>query len=108
MVSNKRYEEQADFYDKRIESLERDINYWRDKYFNTVTDHARRASEADVYKSILVKQGVLGEQSTYTDETFMFEGKIYKPISYHLDLEPDRGVALTVDFVSVGGGNNLC
>lgn len=101
MVSNKRYEEQADFYDKRIESLERDINYWRDKYFNTVTDHARRASEADVYKSILVKQGILGESNGYTDETFMFEGKIYRPISYQLNMEPDRDVGLMVDFVRV-------
>ena len=101
MVSNKRYEELADFYEKRLELLERDAEYWRDKFYETINKSVKGASEADIYKSILVKQGVLGEQSTYTDETFMFEGKIYKPISYHLTMEPDCGVALTVDFVRV-------
>lgn len=79
--------------------LERDVKDWRDKYIKSIIDRTKRASEADVYKSILVKQGILGESNRYSDETFMFEGKIYRPRSYNLTMEPDRDVELTVDFV---------
>ena len=96
-----KYSEMVDFYEKRIESLERDVNYWRDRYIEIINDHVKHASEADIYKSILVKQGILGEQNRYSDETFMFEGKIYRPVSYHLTMEPDRDVELGVDFVRV-------
>lgn len=106
MVSNKRHEEQANWYYKEIERIKKDRDYWRELYCKTATDNVRRSSEADVYKSILVKHGILGEPNKHSDETFMFEGNIYKPISYHLTREVGSQVELTVDFIRVKEGNN--
>lgn len=101
MVSNKHYEEMIEFYDKETERLIKDRDYFRDMWHTSTIDHLRRANEADVYKSILVKHGILGEPNKHSDETFVFEGKIYKPISYHLTREVGCQVELTVDFVRV-------
>lgn len=101
MVSNKRYEEQANFYDQELERIEKDRDYWRKKYYDVLIDCTKRTGEADIYKSILVKQGILDEPRRYSDELFMFEGKIYRPISFSLTMEPERNAELTVDFIRV-------
>jgi hypothetical protein len=97
MVSNKQYEELKDFYDKEIERLKTGSDYWRDRYIECV----RHANEVDIYKSILAKQGILGEPNKYSDETFVFEGRIYRPTRYNLVNEPGRSIELIVDFVMV-------
>jgi hypothetical protein len=97
MVSNKQYEELKDYYYKEIERLMKDRDHWCDKFYDCVG----RADKVDIYKSILAKQGILGEPNKYSDETFVFEGRIYRPTRYNLVNEPGRSIELTVDFVMV-------
>lgn len=95
MVTNKRYEELANFYDREIDRITKDRDYWRDKFLQS----AVHAAEVDVYKSILAKQGILGEPNTYSDKVFVFEGKIYRPTSHCLNMGLGCNTSLSVEFV---------
>lgn len=97
MVSNKRYEEMTEFYDKQLDRVTKDRDYWREQYYKKCLLN----DKAEIYEAILTKQGILGESSEHTDKTFVFEGKIYRPIEFTLSCEPGRASTLSVDFVEV-------
>jgi hypothetical protein len=94
MVSNKRYNEMADYYEKEVESLRRAAEDWRNRYFDAVSFK----NKAETYEAILAKQGILGESSDHTDKVFVFEGKAYSPTSYALTHDMGQKRCLSVEF----------
>ena len=91
---DRREEHLRDIYDHRIKTLEKDIQFWRDKcLINGCSQHT-----IDTYKDIL--SHFLNGPSKTTDSIFMFEGAPYKPKSFDLSREEGRLDTLTVEFVS--------
>lgn len=94
----RKYDEMKAYYDKRIEELRHDVQFWRDKCLINGSVSGVHTAKIEMYEKILNK--LLGERNETTDSVFIFEGKCYRPVNFNLnrDLE-DHEDTLTVDFV---------
>lgn len=90
-------------YEGRIAKLEKEVAHWRDSYVRKSSERDREAAslagKCEIYEMVLKK--FLDAPTDNTDEIFMFEGKIFKPISFNMTREPYQEDTLTVDFTRI-------
>lgn len=94
-----KYDDMKEFYEKRIASLEKTADHWRDRVIDDAYKCSALNAKCDLYESILNK--LLGEGNTRTDATVIFEGKVYRTRSFSLERNPDEPDTLTVECVRV-------
>lgn len=99
MVSNAKYEEMKEHYEKLLEWARDDVEFWREKSFQhgqMALKSKKLEDQCEVYKAIIDR---LMGSDTPSDNKFMFEGKLYIPREYCLVREPEKSDVLTVEFV---------
>lgn len=94
-----KYNDMREHYEKRIEQLQKDERFWRDRKLEDAYEIALNKGKIETYEKILSK--LLDEKSDATDSLFMFEGNLYRATSFSLDREEHRPDNLTVEFVRV-------
>lgn len=92
-----KYTDMVNYYNGRIDELQRDNQFWRNKCRSIECNQAKFESKIDTYKEILRK--FLGEKCTTTDSIFIFEGKCFYPVEFTFYRDPDNRETLRVDFV---------
>ena len=96
-----KYDDMRASYERRIELLQKDIDYWRDKYIDLhgqLCTRSNRIGKMELYEELLNK--LLNIEDDVTDSLFKFDGKYYKPVEFTLNRNPDQPDTLTVDFVN--------
>ena len=92
-----KYNDMCEQYEKRIEQLQKDVEFWRDRRLEDAYEIALNKGKIETYEKSLSK--LLGEKSDTTDSLFMFEGNLYRATSFSLDREEGERDRLSVDFV---------
>lgn len=106
-----KYDEMQAFYEKHIEELKHEVEFWRDRSLNNSCKALECAGQVELYEKIFDK--ILGERVSGTDEIFMFETRAYRPRSFTLNRNPGEPDTLDVEFVATGipqlnKGENKC
>lgn len=90
-----KYDDMKSFYENRINGLERDAEYWKNRSIEYRIEAEKSVEECDFYEQILNK--LLHTESLATDKVFIFDGRVYKPYSFTLNREDGKADTLNVE-----------
>lgn len=94
-----KYDDMREAYETRLKEKDRDIEYYRNRYFDGLYEKFVNVGKVDVYEKVLSK--FLGDPTNNTDTVIVFKGKIYKITGFTLNHEEGKADTLSVECVGV-------
>lgn len=97
--SDEKYDDMKKYYDGRIETLNKDIRFWRDHSLSCSNQARESIGKVKLYEKLLDK--FIRNEEPVTDSLFRFEGRYYAPMNFSFHRDPCEADTLEVDFVHV-------